>query len=571
VSAPAIAAPETGAAPEAATHRAVSRWPLAVAAVVLAALALRLWGIAYGLPFSYYGDENSHYVNVAIRFFEHGTLNPHYFVNPPGYTELLYLVFGVRYGFGGGAVNAFSSDPGSVFLTARVVSAVLGALSVYLLYLAGARLFDRRVALLAAGILAVAFVPVFYAHQALDDAPSLAPLCLSLLGTALVLRRGRPLDWALAGLGLGLAAGVKYLCWIVIVPLAGAAVVRLRRGPWKPVVVGAAIAGAATVVGFLVTNPYALLDHHIFLQDLRRQRATSSHQHPGQTQANPLAYYAWVMTWGFGWVPALASVAGAALLVRSRRALALVLVPTPLVMVAFVSHAAVAWARYLIPAMPVLALLAAYAGVRVAEALSRRRPRLAPAAWALVALLLCGQGLFTVVHNDRVLARQDTRNQTRDWLLSRLPPGTKVVVGPIMAKHRPENGLKWLSPRAGQPEALTVYPFTEYAAKYERSLSPKLLGRYARQGYCYVVTASTRVGLTLGLKPSPRAFAYYQALERRARIAFRASPFAVGAPVAPGREKVRFQWDLSYDYYPLAYQRPGPVMTVYRLTNGACA
>jgi hypothetical protein len=538
---------------------------------VLAALGVRLWGITYGLPFAYYGDENAHFVPVAIEFFKHGSLNPHYFVNPPGYTELLWVAFGVRYGFSGGAVGALSNDPGSVFLTARLVSAALGALSVYLLYLAGARFFDRRVGLLAAGILAVSFVPVFYAHQALDDAPSLAPFTLSLLGTALVLRRGRWFDWALAGAALGLAAGVKYTCGVAALPLVAAAAVRLVEGPRRAALAGACIAAAATVAGFFVANPYAFADPHAFLHDLHRASVAEKQQHPGETQQSGLAYYAWVMTWGVGWAPSLAAVAGAAVLVRARRTLALVLVPAPLVLIVFMAQQKWFFARYVLPAMPLVALLAAYAGVRLATALARRRPRLAPAAWIAVAAALCGQGVVTVAHDDLVLARADTRNLTRNWLLSHLPRGTKVVTGPIVAKHRRENGLPWLAPRPGRPPALVERPVRRWS-KYERTLSPQLLDRYAREGYCWVVTASTRIGLAfVGARPSPHAIAYYRALERTAEIAFRASPFAPGARVAPGREQVRFQWDWSWDYYPWAYRRPGPVMTVYRLRNGACA
>jgi hypothetical protein len=34
---------------------------------------------------------------------------------------------------------------------------------------------------------------------------------------------------------------------------------------------------------------------------------------------------------------------------------------------------------------------------------------------------------------------------------------------------------------------------------------------------------------------------------------------------------VGFNFDWSFDYYPLAYYRPGPVMSVYRLRGGRCA
>ncbi len=46
-------------------------------------LALRLWGIKQGLPYSYNVDEATHFVPRAIAFFSHD-YNPQYFLNPPG-------------------------------------------------------------------------------------------------------------------------------------------------------------------------------------------------------------------------------------------------------------------------------------------------------------------------------------------------------------------------------------------------------------------------------------------------------------------------------------------------------
>ena len=75
------------------------------------------------------------------------------------------------------------AHPQELYLLARVIAALLGTAAIWLLYLVGARLFGRAVGLLAAAVEAVAFLPVFYSHLALNDAPTLAPLTLSLLGT----------------------------------------------------------------------------------------------------------------------------------------------------------------------------------------------------------------------------------------------------------------------------------------------------------------------------------------------------------------------------------------------------
>ena len=174
------------------------------------------------LPYAYNADEADHFVPHAIEMFGH-SLNPGYFANPPAYTYVLHYLFAVAYGGTTGVRHALAVHPADVYTLARVAAALLGTLALWLLYVTGARLFGRGVGLLAAAIEAVAFLPVFYAHLALNDVPTLAPLTLSLLGTAGVLRSGRARDYLLAGAGLGLACATKYTAGIVLlVPLVAA-------------------------------------------------------------------------------------------------------------------------------------------------------------------------------------------------------------------------------------------------------------------------------------------------------------------------------------------------------------
>jgi hypothetical protein len=63
----------------------------------------------------------------------------------------------------------------------------------------------------------------------------------------------------------------------------------------------------------------------------------------------------------------------------------------------------------------------------------------------------------------------------------------------------------------------------------------------------------------------PLAIAYYRTLKERGEVVFRSSPYAHGEGPVP------FGFDWSFDYYPLAYERPGPSITVYRLHGGRCA
>ena len=168
------------------------------------AFALRLIGLRTGLPYVYNADENSHFVPRAVGMFGHG-FNPHYFVNPPAFTYVVHFLYVLRYGLDPASIGgAYAADPTGAFTIARAASAFFGAAAVPLTAIAGARLFeDRRTGFVAGALLAVAFLPVHYSHFALNDAPTLAPLALCLVGVAGIYRTGRTREYVLAAAGLG--------------------------------------------------------------------------------------------------------------------------------------------------------------------------------------------------------------------------------------------------------------------------------------------------------------------------------------------------------------------------------
>src|SRR6185312_787104 len=109
--------------------------------------------------------------------------------------------------------------------------------------------------LLAAAILAVAFLPVFYSHLALNDVPTLFGVCLALVGVGGIVRRDRAVDYVVAGIGLGLGCATKYTAGIVLLPIIAAALVHGRAALGR-----LAIGAGAALVAFVIANPYAVLD-----------------------------------------------------------------------------------------------------------------------------------------------------------------------------------------------------------------------------------------------------------------------------------------------------------------------
>ena len=537
------------------------------------------------MPYVYNIDEAGHFVPKAVAMSAHG-LNPNYFVNPPALTYVLHLVFVLWFGGGHSLTHEYALHSDRVFLVARVVVAVLGTGAVWLLYLLGARLFDRRVGLLAGALEAVAFLPVFYGHLALNDAATLLPLTLSLFGSAGVLRHGRLRDYAIAGLGLGFACAGKYTAGIAVVPLAGAAASHYLEGSpgvGKRVLVGLASAGLCAAGAFLLANPYALLDFQRFHSELIHQSSLSEEAQGklGAPRQGGLHYYLWSFTWGLGWVPVLAALAGALALCVRRPRVAWLLVPAPILFVAFMGLQDRYFGRWLLPIFPIACLLAAYSAFLLVEVFVRAQRHPARARIGAVALtasivvLLLAQGVVYSVHNDLVLARADTRNLTRSWMLAHVPPSSRIVLEPVVLDswlQEASGARRWrkyvaldsviapdgtLSPQTAHPVALE---------NYETTLAPSLIGWYERQGYCWVITGSTESERAFANPDeAPLAVAYYRALATHAQVVYRSSPYS------PGSKPPGFNFDWSFDYYPLSFQRPGPQMTVYRLRGGRCS
>ncbi len=560
-------------------------WGAAVCVLLALAFGLRIWGVHHGLPYAYNADENAHFVTRAIGLFGHGW-DPQYYVNPPAYTYLAHLLLGVAYGGRAGVSKAFATDPTQIWVLARVLSAVLGTLAVWLTYLAGTRLVDRRVGLLAAGIFTVSFLPVFYSKLALNDVPTLAPLCLALWGVAGVLRFGRVRDYVIAGIGLGLACATKYTGGIVLVPLVAATVVQFaapggRAGASKGIV----IAGVVALAAFLIANPYAILNWDAFTNGLTHQSDASGDAAGklGLTQDNGFAYYLWSFGWGLGWVPLFFAVGGAVRLWFDERRLVWVLVPAVVLFVLFMGSQERYFGRWLMPVFPFVCILAAYAAFELADYGGRYKAALKPTFVVGVIVAVCAQGFVYSLHSGLVLSREDTRNLARDWMVAHVPLGTKIVVEPVVPDQwaqdigKPSllpNGNRWvkyptskstIDPKTGRPFADGMAQLVNIE-DFERVLTPDLVSTYEQQRYCYVVSGSTQRGRAEA-EPSvvPQALAYYRELESRAKVAHEVSPYS------KGKGPVKFNFDWTFDYYPLAYNRPGPVMTIYRLQGGQCA
>ena len=552
--------------------RGIGPWGLALGGIIVAGLLLRLWGIKYGLPFGYQIDEERTYTRNAVQMLDRGSIDPAYFQNPPLYAYLLEVVFAVSHGARDAAATLGSiPGRGDLFLIARIVSALIGTLAIWLIAVATRRFFGKETALIAAALMAVAFLPVFYSHVALNNVPAMTAGILALFGAAGILNRGRTRDFVIAGIGVGIAAGTKYTVGAMIVPVLIAAALspggrevarRIRGVAVSRRLQGAVLTCFCAAVSFAVANPYIVLTPARVVRAMGTQGRVVTETKYGQDPNGGLLFYTESWTWTVGWIPALAAVAGAVLLFRRDRRVAWVLVPVVPIFIVYMGWQTRYFGRWMLPVLPIVLMLASYAGWRAIEEVRRRRPSLAVAGTAVVVAALCAQSLVHSVHNDRVLSRPHTLNLARDWMIEHIPEDAGVVTEPLQAPS-------WHSPwERGRSSLQSQYDSRKYAEYLDRGL----VDDYREAGYCWIVASSNYWGLTLNdAQEAGDARAYYETLARESDLVFAASPWGpVDSPGYIDDDEVAFNFDFTYDFYPLAYDRPGPRVHIYRLRGGEC-
>ena len=542
---------------------------------MVAGFVLRVKNNDYGLPYVYNVDEGSHFTARAVGMLG-GDWNPHYFQNPSAFTYLAHFAIDLR--FGKAAIDYFKLDPTAIYVTTRAVAAGLCLLGVLAVFWAGRRLSGGAAAVAAAALLTFAFLPVTYSRIAVTDVGVLAPVALSIVGSVRVWEDGRMRWWLLAGAGAGLAIAFKYTAGLVLLPLAVAAIaaaVRGGRASLGRVAVGAGAAVAAALLAFFITNPYFFFEFSDARRQLSAQAATAGDFGKVGQNTTGLPYYLGTLTWGIGWAGAFAALAGALLELRRDLVRGLILVIFPVAMLVYLSLQARFFSRWLLPAYPVLVLLAGAAIARAAEALAGqvarvrdRRESIAPhahpafvaAALALLVAIAVAQGALADVRSMRVLGRADTRQIARDWLVNHYPSSLRLVIEPaVPARYYRRQGRGGLHGLKAFVRGFAKHQ-AETRVQYPALLKPDYLQAYRRAGFCLVMTMSVIEGRAQAAK-LPQALAYYRKLRQESDAVYHVSPYKRGA------RPVRFDFDFSYNYYPSAFARPGPDITIYRLRN----
>jgi len=527
--------------------------------VLAGGLAVRLYGLDHGLPFSYHSDESLHFTSRAIRMFDDG-FNPDYFQNPSGYTYLVH--FALRFGWGGGwpfgdfsdLVAEFRDDPTDIYMTARYIAVALALLAVTGAYAVGRRLWGALEGVAAAAILAFAFLPVAYSRYGVTDAGALLPIVVALYGAVMVHEDGRRRWFVLAGAATGFAIGFKYTAGLLVVPLLVAAATRIRAD--RAAIRDTVLALAVMTLAFLVTTPYFLLDMGEALDELRAQSYAADEPKIGQGDDSPVFFYPSTLTWGLGWGAVAATLVGAVWLFRRDRMRAFLIAVFPVLLYLYLCTAGRHFARWLMPTYPALALLAAFGLARTARSFSLR-PERQVLAFALLLGAILVQPVLADLRTGKLLERDDTRAEAREFLQSEFRPRPRIVIEPSV----PFPWYRGFTAGFGPPPRYrkSYPPLPARPTRYLYAAGPERIDRYRDAGFCLVLVLSFVRERAEEERP-PRTLAYYDRLERESDVVFDAHPYDDPS------EPVTFDFDRStHLYYDRGFARPGPEVRVRRL------
>jgi hypothetical protein len=409
-----VSAQEPGQEPRR-DRRAVPAWAWPVGALILAFL-IRLVGIGWGLPNelhhqSYHPDEYLLYSVASSIDLGAGKWDPQFYNYGSLWPYAMSITMKVALGWG-----LVASDAG-LELACRLLSALLGSLTVMFAFLIGRRAGGLACGIAAAGALMVAPGHVVHSRFHTVDAPATFFVTASLLLALRALQEedARRAMWsAVWGFLLaGLAASVKYNTVLVVLPVALA--VALRPWPAKTrawvVVVGLVWA----VAGFLLTTPGVLYSSARFWHDFtfEMRHASEGHGLVFVDTAPGALYHLGNLVQVLGWgVPIVALFGIARSLSRKDRA-AWVLLAFLVPYYALIAVPEVKFLRYTLPIAPVLCVFAGYALA------SGIREKLLESRWAVVAGAALVLGAATgnnLVSMTELMVRPDSRDQAAAWL-----------------------------------------------------------------------------------------------------------------------------------------------------------
>ncbi len=195
--------------------------------IILFALALRLFGIDFEVPHpdDYISVQAAmHFGPSQVELSGHG-LYGLYVWPSTGMVYIEVVLFSLYYVIGWligvfpdmeSFRNLYLNDPFSFYLIGRIMCVFFGVGTIMALYSLGRRLYDHRVALLAAFFLSGSFIYSVHSQFIRPDVPTTFIIVLTMICCLSIIEKGQSKYYIVAGVLAGFATSIKFTSGILV-------------------------------------------------------------------------------------------------------------------------------------------------------------------------------------------------------------------------------------------------------------------------------------------------------------------------------------------------------------------
>jgi hypothetical protein len=415
------------------------------------AAGLRIYQIQFGKPFLYHPDEIKLVAQagrlLASKFLEIDV----YFaigIYPPFFTYLLTIPFALYIGFNlitgriaspAEAKWLYELSPFNFFLLGRLLTAFLGVLSVYFFYRLIERLYNKRLAQIAAALLAVNFVHVQQSHYATVDLPASFFVLMTIWFAALLAEKPLLTYYVAAALFGAMAIATKFSMMFCLAPVVVAHVYAAQRNGlcWPQWLNKKIMIFLVTLlISFALFCPLFWLDYQ---KSHAGMVATGQFEKEGKLGSGGALFSYWTgdqsegfgvfypndLPHTFGFVLMGFTLAGLIIQMSRRRYSDVLLLSFSLLTYLMFEYVAYKAIRHILPVVPFFMLAAAIAIEALCSAAFKRALRRHAAMWGIVLGLVVLQVAKTHSYFSK-LAATDPRTTAREWILQNLPDRSRI-------------------------------------------------------------------------------------------------------------------------------------------------
>jgi len=420
-----------------------------IVGVTCLALGLRIWGIWFGLPCIVHNDEDLE----VVRALQLGSGSFDFQrIYKGGYFYLLFFEYGVLFvllkiaGIVDSATDFahfYFRDPSAFYLIGRATTAFIGSINVYLIYRMGRLAYSARAGLLAASLLAINVLHAKLSHFTIVDVPMACLSTAALYFAIKIATDGNRRDYIWAAVLVALATTTKVTAILLVVPLlishcfhvtsykGGLRRYILAKSLWQAI--------AAFIIVYTITTPGIVVNFGGFASFMLGKFGIGNNvssivtseltaQETMLASTNLFAFYFDVVKDSMTWPVFLICLAGLGYGLWRRTRIDLILISSVFafyLVLSMTTDTKEFFPRYILPAIPVMALL----GARLLdEFLDHIKGVRKEAAGVSLVALLAILPVSHIVADNFLMTQKDTRAIANEWFEANIPAGSRVFI-----------------------------------------------------------------------------------------------------------------------------------------------